>query len=491
MNQILSIKSVHYTIGKRKLFSVSNLSIEPGEVIHLLGDSGTGKSLFGLSLIGFYSSQSEVEYEFDAEMFTKDNWRTYRNEYVGYIFQQPKSFFNPVITCGNQLLELLPKEVDKKKNKEIIIDWCRRLKLNITDRVFKDYPHQFSIGQLQRLYVISALIRSPKLIVADEPFAHLDWSTASIVANTLSDYVASQHAGLLLISHELPGSLITPNRIWKLEDGAIKTDLYKPKPRSRTAKKKIRKHDLSDKSTLITIRQIYKVFNNNASALVDKRRHVLSNISFSIKEGDRIGLMGLSGSGKTTLASIITGLEEPTSGNVEGAHEVSYNLRSLFKRRPSMIQMVFQDPYSSFNPSQSVADQIAKKDGQGRLLELMQKMGLRETDMHRTPMALSGGELQRFSLIRSLTVSPAPRVLILDEALSALDERTQNIVLELLHREYPSLAILFISHRYWRLTELCDEIYFLHDGELIHHLSDFEQTHSELPEVVQSLIGKV
>ena len=493
MKPIISIKKIKYVLGDRQLFSIDELHINSSEVVHLIGDSGAGKSLFGLSLIGFYANQSAVNFKIDYEIDSPINWQTLRGTNVGYIFQQPKAYFNPTLTCGEQLMELFEEEVSRNDRKSIIINWCEELGLTIGERIFSNYPHEFSIGQLQRLYVISALIKSPELIIADEPFAHLDWPTAKVVATALSNYIKSNKAALLLISHERPGSLIQPDFIWKLDDGKISAESYKrslSKQNSQINNWNTKPFANAD-DEIIHIENGCKSYGRLFGKRNEKVNDVLTDINFSINTGQRIGLMGTSGSGKSTLASILSGLNSLTSGQIIGAPQIKYSLRTWLKRNASHVQLVFQDPFTSFNTGQRVVDQIATKKNLSQVKELAFAMGLKEHDIMRNPMKLSGGELQRFALIRALTVDPSPVLLILDEALSALDPQTQSKVLDLLRTTYPDMSILFISHRYQRLEALCEEIYFLDKGRLIYHLKRSNSAQIELPNEVKGLIGEV
>jgi len=484
MNQIFGIHGYSYTINDRTLFKTGDLSIHTGDIIHFHGPSGSGKSLFGLGLIGFFSSNANVEYDFSIDVEKQHDWKNVRSNYVGYIFQQPRAYFNPVKTIGVQLMELI--EGDKDAKAKIIHAWVDRLKINRDQDLLSRYPHQFSIGELQRIYVISAFIRSPKLIIADEPFAHVDWPTAKIIADELTRYVRETHSALLLISHEPPGLLCDPTQIWNLSEGTIRKTEIEGQNRVTSNLNRIKTSSTSSVISLLNVSKDYK--NNSLLSQSNKIKHALKNISLEIKQGERIGVMGDSGSGKTTLAKLMTGMIAPSDGELFNQTSITFSLSTLFNRKPSAVQLVFQDPFESFNRSQILRDQIITNSNRHIVTELMQKMGVDDDRLDRASFALSGGELQRLAIIRALSVTPKPRLLIMDEALSALDTNNQQIVLSTFQEEFPDLAIMYISHRFHRLKALCDRIIFLDKGSISYEHDSSKSDWSQAPDRVRALV---
>jgi peptide/nickel transport system ATP-binding protein len=490
MKPVYHIKKLNYKIRSKELLAVSDLDIYENDVIHMTGESGAGKSLFGLSLIGFFSTQSEVEYAFEIEKSNVENFEQIRKNVIGYIFQQPKAYFNPSLTCGQQLLELL-KSAPVEHAKKRIFDLCVRLQLERPELLFSKYPHEYSIGQLQRIYVVSALIRSPKLIIADEPFAHLDWQNARIVADCLQEYIESNNAALLLISHEVPGSLMVPNRTWKLANGRITNETFSMAEEVNVAKV-IPDAKKNNTNVLIKLSNVSKRYHRKFSLnSVTHNKWVLEGIDLEIKTGDRIGLMGASGSGKTTLAMILSGLMHASTGKLIGIHFTEFSLKSLWNREPSPVQLVFQDPFGSFNPAQPVFDQIVNHGNQKQVEELMLEFGLKADLIHQNAMSLSGGELQRMAIIRALSVSPQPRLLILDEALSALDSMTKNRIVNCLDTKFPNMAIAFISHRYERLKSTCQTVHFMHRGRFVYEVGMGHESWADAPRIALELTGQV
>ncbi len=493
MIPVLQIHKLSYCLGDRVLFRVENLTINKGDIIHLKGQSGVGKSLFGLSLIGFFSSQSDIEFNFDISSLKVNDWIHLRKNHVGYIFQQPRAYFNPNLTCGRQLKELVSDKLNPNEANELILKFWQRMQLGDEDSIDIKYPHEYSIGQLQRIYTISALIRNPELIIADEPFAHLDWPTSKIVADCLSDYLEEFNASLLLISHEPPGSLVQCNRIWHLDQGQI-SEHQKSTNDDMRFNMEARGDAIVDgeQSKIISLDNVGKQYQAKfALKRTPADAWALNHISLQIIRGQRLGIMGASGSGKTTLALILCGLLKPSQGQIQGATPSTYSFKTLYRRPPSKIQIVFQDPFSSFNPSRAVGTQIINKRNADLVYDLVSKFGLPGHVLERNSMALSGGELQRLALIRALAVIPAPELLILDESLSALDSDSQNRILDVLSQEFPDLATLYISHRFERLKRLCDQIYFLHKGEFIYNLSPDNSNFDDAPEIVRQLAGQV
>ena len=490
MKPIFHIEHLHYKIDRKIMLDVRDMSVLPKDMIHLRGQSGIGKSLFGLSLIGIFAKDAIVNYKYNIALDPMTDWRRIRHDTVGYIFQQPRAYFNPVRTCGDQLLELCNETSENSKSK--IILWTEQLKLSIGTSIFQRYPHEFSIGELQRIYVISALIRNPKFIIADEPFAHIDWPTAKIVAGVLQNYIEDNQAALLLISHERPGTLLEANRYWHLDGGLITEVQEDPKLAYRTEEGSLTKYQQDPSRQNIRLSGIKKKYTNKLFNFSKKSNAlILDNIDLTINPGDRIGIMGNSGSGKTTLAKIIAGLEHPTDGKCEQINELIFDWRSVFDRKASPVQLVFQDPFSSFNSAQPLGKQILTTQNADEVNSLMKKLALDHGILKRTSRQLSGGELQRLAIIRALSGRPGPRLIILDEALSALDENSRKTTLKLFHTEYPDLALLFISHRFYKLKDCCRRIFFIVDGRIDFEWRQEDENWTHAPAHVRKLAGQL
>ncbi len=488
MSSVFEIRRLHYAFGKSVLLDLTGLRIKAGDIIHLSGQSGSGKSLLGLSLIGFFAQLAEVQYDFDIQTKSIDDWRKLRSTYIGYIFQQPKAYFNPIKTCGNHLMDLL----DGSKSDKIarIDQWLIQFNLPEGDSFYKRYPHEFSIGELQRIYIISALIRNPKFIIADEIFSHIDWPTASLIGKVVQQYIVKNNAALLLITHEKPGTFITPTLSWQLVAGKIiektATDPI------NILKREIRSSETKANPALLELSGISKMYRNRFNAWGhEKGTAVIDNVSMQLVAGECVGLMGTSGSGKTTLAKLCCGLTRATSGAISPEQVNMFSLRSLFKRRASPIQLVHQDPFSSFNTSQLVHEQITAGNDTKSVEELCAALNLPKTVLSRSAFELSGGELQRLALIRSLVVKPRLKILILDEALSALDYHAQLAVMHLLNKKFADVGILMISHRFYRLESFCDRIYFMSEGKMVHEQKMDRIAWGEVPQDVALLAGKL
>lgn len=458
MTPAIHIESIDYKLGDRHLFRIADLSIFPGDKILVNGPSGNGKSLFGLALLGYFPKQATATYQFSYDVDPVADWRAIRHDFIGYIFQQPRAYFNPVLTCVEHIRELVSaKEDDFHKS---LTSWYKRLDLPTNKEFLEKYPHECSIGELQRIYAVMTLIRSPKVIIADEPFAHLDLSTAELLAAAFMDYVHEHQAAFICISHEKAGLLWTGNRIWTLADNKI-VDL----PWGNSQEEEPTKDRLSyEKDTDDVIRADKLSFQyRQARGRNRHKTNVIHDISLKVCRGERIGLVGASGSGKSTLALLMAGMLQPTEGSLQTPANIHYSFASLWKRKVSPVQYLFQDPYSSFNTVQAVGQQLGEID-RSRLKNQLERFHLPEDVLTRRSRELSGGELQRLAIIRSLHHANTLVLLIMDESLSALDHQNWTAVLSYLMDEHPTIGIVFISHRLYKIRPYCHRVYELVDG---------------------------
>ena len=477
------------------MFSAQDLRINTGEKILLSGPSGIGKTLFGLGLIHLFPKSANIELDIhiqsDGEQSRPESpeWHEIRRSHIGFIFQQPMAYFNPALTCGDQLLEGMDSTKTIAAGKQTTIELCQRLKIKQSDKIFEYYPHQFSIGELQRLMCAMCLLRKPRLIIADEPFANMDLPLVQILKDVIDEYILENDASLLLISHDEKLVENWVNSIW------IFNEQRKVVPMSNnqeggTSDTIMHEYLPGDANHyVLSARNLVKAYDQkNITSFKIHKIKILDGINLSVSRGERIGIMGESGAGKTTLALILAGLIKPDEGTLEGIEKDNFSPGKFFRRKPSKIQVVFQDPFTSLNPSIKVGKQL--RNQREKIQNCLSILKLDSGLLDRLPSELSGGELQRLCIIRALLVQPEPELLIFDEALSALDEENRMSVIKLLQKYYPDISVLYISHRFEHIQKMCNRVLFIRNGRIEVDCSVTNLNDQTLPKWVLSLCGQ-
>lgn len=357
------------------------------------------------------------------------------------------------------------------------------------DRVYASYPHELSGGQLQRVMIAMAIVGKPQLIIADEPTSSLDKETESTIIKLLKKMQADNGFALVFISHDIGLVKTFCDRIAIMDNGKLvevrdTEDLF-TSPNSEVAKQLIlnrtpdrSEREISDR-VFLQVNNLSHHYGKRNSIFGKKRKiHSLHNVSFKLKHREILGLMGQSGSGKSTIAKILTGFEQASAGEI---HIDDINLLQKWRQSPRLlrkrIQVIFQNPFSSLNPLQTIKSSITevlrlhqgltKVEIELELIKLLDTVGLTDEYLNRYPRQLSGGEQQRVSIARALAVEP--ELLICDECVSALDTITKYDLLDLLSslRDNQDLSILFISHDLQAIEYVSDRTIYLKAGRLM------------------------
>jgi peptide/nickel transport system ATP-binding protein len=487
--------------GKEKpLLHLPELSMNSGEIVALIGESGAGKSLTGLSIGGLLPAGLKAEGRLGFSPSTGreiDVLRTGHRELqrlraleLGFVMQQPLTSFNPVLRIRKQLRERIGwKYKDADEQQRRLGELLKSLKFADTERILNSYPHQLSGGQLQRIALAMALCTKPSLIVADEPTSALDADTREEVLNLLIEACREKETALLLITHDLQLASKRADRIAVLKEGELKFDGRPDELQSTSevyTRSLFKKYDLFYNNRIIHAPGMYKVgiaasgsIGLNELSLEywgpgifsgGKKFAALKKISTDFKAGCRTGILGTTGSGKSSLAKILCGLESPTGGNIEFGDQRF--TRGIKDPRFPNIQMIFQDAVSSFNPSRKIGTQIldirvGSVSIADRFFELMDKCGLDRNLAHRFPAQLSGGQVQRFAIIRALLTEPEG--IVFDEFVTTLDIHWKIEVIRLVQELILSRGIScwVISHEKKVLEHLCDEIIRIEDGRIV------------------------
>ncbi|CAA6606090.1 putative peptide transport fused subunits of ABC superfamily: ATP-binding components [Rhodospirillaceae bacterium LM-1] len=509
-----------------------SFSVAKGEVLGVVGESGSGKSVTAFTVTGLLDQAGEAcagTINFDGMELTKANeaeLRELRGREFSMIFQNPRAALNPIRPVGKQIEDVLIQhaQATRQDAKAKAISMLEKVKIVEPYLRYWSYPFELSGGMCQRVMIAIALACEPRLLIADEPTTGLDVTTQKATMDLIRDLTREQHLSVVLITHDLGMAAAYCDRIVVMQKGevvetAAVRDLFTA-PKHPYTKKLIaaspgpssKLDDLTavlddntshqpsmtrtinsgaDTGHLLEVVDLVKEFPRRDVEMtgwawpVKKREaqvfRAVDGISFVLKRGESLGLVGESGCGKSTTSSILTRLMDPTSGDVifDGANVTSYSAQQ-FARLPQRmkIQMVFQDPSDSLNPRFTAQDSIAEplkrllkmkgsKQIDIKVEELAEKVGLEKALLSRFPHQLSGGQKARVGIARAIAADPL--LLILDEPTSALDVSVQAVVLQLLDRLRCELGMsyIFVSHDLNVVRLLCERVIVMNRGRIV------------------------
>lgn len=457
--------------------------IKPGRTLAMIGESGSGKTLSAKALIGLLPQGFTAEGVLDVDgtsiplNSSTSRWRRARGHLVALLMQDPFTSLSPVHRCGAQIGWTVEAAAGKRMSRaEIDAEVLRRLEeVNLPERAAAAYPHELSGGQRQRVAIAAALAADPRLLIADEPTTALDASNQGEILDLLRRLQQEREFSVILISHDLglirgrTDDVLVMRAGEIVEHGATGEVLSSPKHEYTRALLAAdpsvgiprRSSVVEQAPPLVVVEGLKKSFGS---------RQVLAGVDLRIAPGEVVGIVGESGSGKSTLARCIAGLEREDDGRVIFDGAVLPPGRQA--RTPEQMQMVFQDPYSSLNPTMTIGAILAEALRVARrsrldVDQLLTTVGLPESFAQKRPAQLSGGQRQRVAIARALATRP--RLLICDESVSALDVSVQAQILELIERlrDELDLAVLFISHDLAVVRRLADTVTVLWDGRVV------------------------
>ncbi|GGQ17485.1 ABC transporter ATP-binding protein [Streptosporangium pseudovulgare] len=449
-----------------------SFQVPAGQVLAIVGASGSGKTTTALALLGEHPPGVAVTGAVTVAGQRITAARPPTPGTVGFIPQHPSSVLNPVRRIGAVLREIATRHGTSVEAA------LRRASLP-SDRAFlRRYPHQLSGGQQQRLAVAQALLGDPAVIVADEPTTGQDTATRDEVVRELSE-LARQGITIVLLSHDLDIVRTLAGQVVVLRDGQVveagPTDSVLADPREKYTRELVAAQPGVDDVTTRTVEAGPRLETTGLTAR-HGRATVLREVSVRAAAGECLAVVGRSGSGKTTLARCIAGLHRPQSGSVRlDGRELTRRTRKDL----AAVQYVFQDARASFDPHRTVLDQVARtavrlrdmstEQARTAALEILAEVGLPADAMRRRPGGLSGGELQRCALARALLAEPS--VLICDEITSGLDTLTRATVLDHLQRltRRRHLTLIMISHDLGVVARIADHVVVIHDGQVTGH----------------------
>ena len=486
----------HLTIGFDGHRAVSDLSlrIERGDRFGIIGESGSGKSLTALSIAGLLPDAAQVSgrIAFDGTPLP-DNERAMarlRGKRIGMVFQEPMTALNPLMTIGEQIEEAI--------NLAGIYEVMPLALPDLLDEVglapghVGRFPHQLSGGQRQRAMIAMALASQPELMIADEPTSALDAITQRTVLDLIADICKRRHMTLLFISHDIRAVAALCDRVGVMRAGELVEqgetgDVFRAPQADYTRKllaaSRMQRRDRpaaaahADGAPLLRIENVSRFYRHGGLwPWRDAPVRAVDGVTLDIAAGECVALVGPSGCGKTTLARMIVGLDDLSAGQLV-FDEAAYRGRDLPPLLRAGLSLVFQDPFSSFDPRMTIGDslgeplhllgRLSRGEHEARLAEAIEAVGLSVAMLERYPHEFSGGQRQRLAIARALVTRP--RLVVLDEPVSALDVSVRGDVLGLLSRlqEAHGLTYLIISHDLDMVAAMADRVLVMEKGKIV------------------------
>ena len=496
---ILEIKnlSIELPRGADRRFAVEDVSLtlNRGEILCVVGESGSGKSVMTSAIMNDVPprlpiSQGEVLIDgVDMLKLSNAELNEIRGARISMIYQEPMAALHPAIKIGPQVDEVFALhrlEIASDERKAETLKLLAQMKLPTPPRIYDSYPHQVSGGQCQRIVIAMALACKPDVLIADEPTTALDVTTQAEILRLINDLKEVYNNATIFITHDFGVVADVADRVavmcWGklIEEGPKEQIMMNPKePNTQLLEDAMpllettRSPDQGrNDSPVVQVQALHKVYSSGK-----KQVHALKDASFVLRAGETLGVVGESGSGKSTLAKTLIRLEEATEGAVVIKEEDFLGLtgEDLVKARKN-IQMIFQDPFGSLNPSQSVEFMITRglylqgltsSEARQRAIELLEQVGLGQAAMRRKPRNFSGGQRQRIGIARALAMEPD--VVIADESVSALDLSVQKQVLRLMNdlQSKYKMAIIFITHDLRVAAQISDYITVMEKGVMV------------------------
>ena len=521
----LCVRTIENSQHQNLIDGVS-FDIKKNEIVGLIGESGSGKSLTSLSILGLleknkFNISGEIIFNGNNLLDLDNNaMMEIRGSEISMIFQEPMSALNPTMKIGKQIFEVFKahKNLSFKNTTERIKKLIKKVKLDNVENLLDKYPHQISGGQKQRVMIVMALSCNPQLLIADEPTTALDVTIQKEIIEILKNLQKSEKLSILFISHDLRLVSNISDKILIMKNGKIieqgsnKNIINYPKENYTKALLSLIIHDKKRLKKLPTVESFDKNFKEEVETKKERNKRIkniysgkpileiknvskfyntsknlfrnnksfkaLSQISLKLFKGETLGLIGESGSGKTTLSNAILKIHEFEKGEIlfKGKDISKIKERELLEFRKN-VQIIFQDPYASLNPLQNIFQIISepikfhriclKNEVYEKCKELIGDVGLNENFLSRYPHELSGGQRQRVCIARAISVNP--EVLICDESVSALDVSIQATVLNLLNllKKKYNFTYIFISHDLSVVKYMSDKIIVLYNGKIV------------------------
>lgn len=510
---LLEVKNLTVVVGDAQsapqVLTDISFKLEQRGILGVIGGSGAGKSVLAKAIINWLESPlrvvaGQVMFEGHNILTMSDKeTRLIRGRAIGYVGGNPSGALDPTMTVGAQIVEKLQAVepgISHRKARERVVALLDAVRIPSSDQRFNEYPFQYSGGMMQRAMIVDALISNPRLLVADSITQPLDVTVGAQILKLLRELKDEFDASILFVSNSLPTVADVSDQIIVLDQGKVveqqqTADLI-ASPRSPQTRQLINElptlweHDArsrlkpaSDEARpIMSVRNVSRYYNLASRALLgfgSKRvLKAVRHVDFDIYEGENFGIVGESGCGKSTLTRLLTALEPPDTGQItfEGQDIFGRGKEGTraFRRR---MQLVLQDPYNSLPPRNSIGTIIgeplvihglaSRKERRARVLEVMAEVGLPANLYEELPMVLTAGQRQRVNVGRALILEP--RLMLMDETLSALGQTEQGQLLDLLEKlqAQHGVTYLYISHDIAMVRRVCARVAVMYLGEVV------------------------
>ena len=494
-----AVKDVSFSVGR-------------GEILCLVGESGSGKSVIAQGVMGLLPKSLPVtsgRIVLQGEDITHaplSRLRELRATRMAMIFQEPMTALNPVMTCGDQIDEVLRQHtrLAPAERRIKVLGIIREVLLPEPERMLASYPHQLSGGQRQRIMIAMALVLDPVLLIADEPTTALDVTTQAQILKLVLELQQRHGAGVLFITHDFGVVAEVAHRVAVLRLGDLvelgaKDDVLRRPQHDYTRMLmaavptlQLKERPRDDSAPIVLqVKGLAKTYHDKSWFGQKRVVHAAADVNLEIRRGQTLGIVGESGSGKSTVARCIVRLIDPSGGSVilgrvggsggaNGHAGTDIAMMSASALRPlrKRVQIVFQDPYRSLNPRRNIAEALvegpvnygmARDAALAKARDLLKLVRMDESAFARYPHQFSGGQRQRICIARALMMEP--ELLIADEAVSALDVSVQAQVLQLFEeiRNRLNLAMLFITHDLRVASQVCDQLAVMSRGRVVEY----------------------
>ena len=500
-----------------------SFSLNKGETLALVGESGSGKSVTAMSIVRLhpdnmteYGADSKIAFEGVSMLDAPpETLRQLRGNRIGMIFQEPMTSLNPFMRIGEQLGEAIAAHHPKTPAEQIRAR-CKtlleRVGINETERRLKQYPHEFSGGQLQRIMIAMALINEPDLLIADEPTTALDVTIQAEILDLLHDLQRQMGMAIIFITHDLglaehyAENVCVMRHGQIVEKGGIKQVFADPQHEYtveliNATPKGLKEPQPADAPVLIDAKNVHVEFIVERSFFGKPRKtfHAVKGIDLALHQGQTIGIVGESGSGKSTFGKALMHML-PYRGDIhfEGQDLAKINEKTRQKLKADM-QIVFQDPYGSLSPRLTIGEiigegllvhqpQLSRQQRTDKVAAMLEEVSLSPTMINRYPHEFSGGQRQRIAIARAVILEP--KFVLLDEPTSALDRSIQVKVVELLRdlqKKY-RLSYVFISHDLSVVRAMSDDVLVMKQGEVVERGASMQIFNDPQTEYTQRLI---
>ena len=490
--------NVSYATGRGDVMAVQgvNLAVHPGQMTAIVGESGSGKTTSAMATIGLLPSNATIDAGTitfagrDITSLGRREWRELRGRRIGLIPQDPNNSLNPLKTIGASVEEGMSIHGigSAAERKARALELLGRVGIDDPERRYQQYPHELSGGMKQRVLIAAAVALEPELIIADEPTSALDVTVQKIILNLLDDMRAELGMGILFITHDLAVAGDRADRVVVMESGQLREEglaaTVLTNPRHDYTKRL-----LADAPSL-TVADVARTGATTPRATGEPLVRVegltqrfgdftaVDDISFTVAKGSTHALVGESGFGKTTTGRSIAMFNTPTAGSITvGGRDIVGLRGKALREERNNIQLVYQNPYGSLDPKQSIGQTVAEplrnlkgasaSTAKAKAKEFLDLVALNPDYYDRRPRELSGGQRQRVAIARAMIVEP--ELVILDEAVSALDVTVQAQILRLLSNLQKELGLtyIFISHDLAVVNQISDTVSVLSHGKQV------------------------